>query len=54
MIKKAKGLDQMKFIFITDLNTFDSNVFLTLKIMDSKNVTLTCSYLCERGHECII
>jgi hypothetical protein len=31
----------MKFVFITDLNTFDSNVLLTLNIMDSKNMNLT-------------
>jgi hypothetical protein len=30
----------MKMIFITNLNTFDSNMFLTLKIMDFENVTL--------------
>jgi hypothetical protein len=41
MIKRAKGLELMKIVFITDLNTFDSKVFLTLKIMDLKNVTLT-------------
>ncbi len=31
----------MKIIFITDLNTFDSKVFLSLKIMDIENVFLT-------------
>jgi hypothetical protein len=41
MIRKTKGLELMKFVFITNLNTFDSNVLLTLKITDSKNVTLT-------------
>jgi hypothetical protein len=41
MISRAKGLELMKIIFITDLNTFDSNVFLTLKIMDFENVALT-------------
>jgi hypothetical protein len=41
MIRKAKGLELMKFVFIADLNTFDSNVLLTLKIIDSKNVILT-------------
>ncbi len=30
----------MKIVFITNLNTFDSNVFLTLKIMDFENVNL--------------
>ncbi len=31
----------MKMVFITDLNTFDSKVLLTLKIMDFENVPLT-------------
>jgi hypothetical protein len=31
----------MKIIFITDLNTFGSKMFLTLKIMDFENVPLT-------------
>jgi hypothetical protein len=37
----------MKFIFITHLSTFDSKVFLTLKIMDFENVALpkSCSYI---------
>ncbi len=30
----------MKIVFITDLSTFDSNVLLTLKIMDFENVAL--------------
>jgi hypothetical protein len=38
MIKRAKGLKMMKIVFITDLNTFSSKVFLTLKIMDFENV----------------
>jgi hypothetical protein len=41
MIKGAKGLELLKIIFITHLNTFDSKVFLTLKIMDFENVALT-------------
>ncbi len=41
MIRKAKGLELMKIVFITHLNTFGSKVFLTLKIMDFENVTLT-------------
>jgi hypothetical protein len=32
MIRKAKGIKLMKIVFITDLNTFDSKMFLTLKI----------------------
>jgi hypothetical protein len=31
----------MNFFFITNLSTFGSKVFLTLKIMDFKNVSLT-------------
>jgi hypothetical protein len=45
MIKRAKGLEQMKIVFITNLSTFDSNVFLNLKIMDFENVTLTKMFI---------
>ncbi len=38
MIKRAKRLELMKIVFITDLSTFGSKVFLTLKIMDFENV----------------
>jgi len=31
----------MKIVFMTYLSTFGSKVLLTLKIMDSKNVSLT-------------
>jgi hypothetical protein len=41
MIRRAKGLELMKIILKIDLSAFDSNVFLTLKIMDFENVTLT-------------
>jgi hypothetical protein len=41
IIKRAKGLELMKTIFKTHLNTFDSKMFLTLKIMDFENVLLT-------------
>jgi hypothetical protein len=41
MIRRAKGLEVIKFIFIFDLNTFGSNVLLTMKIMDFENVALT-------------
>jgi hypothetical protein len=41
MIRWAKGLELMKIIFITNLNTFGSKVLLTLKIMDFENVPLT-------------
>jgi hypothetical protein len=40
MIRRTKGLELIKFIFITNLSTFGSNVFLTLKIMDFENVAL--------------
>ncbi len=41
MIKKAKGLELMKIIFITHLSTFGSKMFLTLKTIDFENVPLT-------------
>jgi hypothetical protein len=41
MIRRAKGFELMKIVFITHLNTFGSKVFLTFKIMDFKNVILT-------------
>ncbi len=41
MIRKAKGLELMKMVCITNLNTFGSKMFLTLKIMDFENVFLT-------------
>jgi hypothetical protein len=41
MIRKAKGLELIKILFLIDLSTFGSNVLLTLKIMDFENVTLT-------------
>jgi hypothetical protein len=52
IIRKAKGLELMKIIFITYLNTFGSKV----KIMKIENVTLTkkCLYICDRKHECMI
>jgi hypothetical protein len=31
----------VKNVFIIDLNTFDLNMFLTLKIIDFENVALT-------------
>ncbi len=53
MIRRKKRFELMKIAFINDLDTFGSNVFLTLKIIDFENVILTknCSYLCDRGHE---
>jgi hypothetical protein len=56
MIRRAKGFKLMNYFFMTDLNTFGSKVFLTLKIMDFENVSLTknCACLCDRTHECII
>jgi len=41
MIRRAKGLELMKFFFVTNLNTFGSNVLFTLKIMDFGNMALT-------------
>jgi hypothetical protein len=41
MIRKAKGLELMKIVFIIDLSTFGPKVLLTLKIMDFENVPLT-------------
>ncbi len=41
IIKRAKGLELMKIVFITHLNIFGSKVLLTLKIMDFENVFLT-------------
>ncbi len=41
MIRKEKGLELMKIVLVTDLNTFGSKVFLTLKIMDFENMPLT-------------
>jgi hypothetical protein len=41
MIRRAKGLEMMKIIFITHLNTFGSKVLLTMKIMDFDSVLLT-------------
>jgi hypothetical protein len=41
VIKRAKGVELMKIIFITHLSTFGSKVFMTLKIMDFESVALT-------------
>jgi hypothetical protein len=41
MIRKAKKLELMKFVFITHLSTFGSKMFLTLKIMDFESVIVT-------------
>jgi hypothetical protein len=59
MIRKAKGLELMKIVFITHLSTFGSKMFLTLKIMDFESVALTkvvhiYIYICDREHECIL
>ncbi len=45
MIRRAKGLKLLNYVFLTDLNTFGSKVFLTLKIMDFENVALT-KFIC--------
>jgi len=41
MIEKTKALEIGEIHCTTDLNTFASNVFLTLKIMNFENVSLT-------------
>jgi hypothetical protein len=41
IIRRTKGFELMKIIFTTNLNTFGSKMFLTLKIMDFENVPLT-------------
>ncbi len=41
MIRKVKGLELMKIVFITHLNTFCLKKLLTLEIMDFENVSLT-------------
>jgi hypothetical protein len=50
MIRRAKGLELMKIIFITHLNTFASKVFLTLKIMNFENVALTKVTTTKEGY----
>jgi hypothetical protein len=40
MIIRAKGFELMIIVFVIDLNTFGSKMFLTLKIMDLKNVPI--------------
>jgi hypothetical protein len=42
MIRRAKGIEiLLKYIFVTHFSTFGSKVFLTLKMMDFKNVGST-------------
>jgi ssDNA-specific exonuclease RecJ len=41
MIRRAKGLELMKIVFITNLSTFGSKVFFTLKFVKFENVSLT-------------
>jgi len=41
MIIRAKRLEHMKIVYIINLNTLGSNVFLILKIMDFEHVALT-------------
>jgi hypothetical protein len=40
MIRRTKGLEVIKTIFIIDFSTFGSNMLLTMKIMDFENVAL--------------
>jgi hypothetical protein len=54
-IKRAKGLELMKIVFITHLSTFGSKVFSTLKTIDFGNMALTkVVRICDKWHECII
>jgi hypothetical protein len=41
MIRRTKGLELMKSVFIINLSTFGSKMFLILKITDFENVPLT-------------
>jgi hypothetical protein len=41
MIRRTKGFELMKIIFIINLSTFGSKVFLILKITNFENVPLT-------------
>ncbi len=41
IIRRGKGFEFMKIVFTTQLSTFASKLFLTLKIMDFENVVLT-------------
>jgi hypothetical protein len=43
MFKRAKALEIDEIHFKIHLNTFVSNMFLTLKVMNFKNVSLTKS-----------
>jgi hypothetical protein len=40
MIRREKGFELMKIVFITNLSTFGSKMLLTLKIMDFEIVGL--------------
>jgi len=41
MIRRTKRFELRKNVFIIDLKTFGLNMFLTLKMIDFENVTLT-------------
>ncbi len=41
MIRREKGFELMKIVFMNNLSTFGSNMLLTFKIMKFENVTLT-------------
>jgi hypothetical protein len=49
VIRRGKGIELMKIVFITHLSTFRSKMFLTLKIMDFENVVST-----KVVHICVI
>jgi hypothetical protein len=40
MIKRTRGLELMKIVFITHLSTFGTKMLLSLKFMDFENVIL--------------
>jgi hypothetical protein len=41
IIRREKRVEPMIFSYITNFNTFGSNMLLTLKIIDFENVALT-------------
>jgi len=58
LIRMAKGLELMIFLYIIHLSIFGSKMLLTVKIMDFENVVLSkihiYIYIYDKGHECII
>jgi hypothetical protein len=56
MISREKVLELMKKNYIKNLNTFDFKCVFDLENYGFKKCGLNkrCSYLCDKGHECII